>query len=134
MRSDAVAYKLNIVSASLFVKKVSVSPAVRLGHAQALLSTTAKYPIDKQYPSKPLQSDYGGGSAVREFYQLALASGKHLKNQALSIDREDFLQGYTLYAFNLTPDEVCGQHLSLIKAGNIRLEERFRQPLPAQLI
>ncbi|KAL0150112.1 hypothetical protein M9458_054539 [Cirrhinus mrigala] len=192
MRSDAVAYKLNIVSASLFVKKVSVSPAVRLGHAQALLSTTAKYPIDRvslknfsvpagsrvcnqenlflgtlpksvvlamvdhdaftgsysknpfafknydleflalyvdgqQYPSKP---DYGGGSAVCEFYQLALASGKHLKNQALSIDREDFLQGYTLYAFNLTPDEVCGQHLSLIKAGNIRLEARFRQPLP----
>ncbi len=39
-------YKLNIVSASLFVKKVSVSPSVRLAHAQALLLTTAKYPID----------------------------------------------------------------------------------------
>ncbi|KAL1280040.1 hypothetical protein QQF64_014640, partial [Cirrhinus molitorella] len=47
MRSDAVPYKLNIVSASLFVKKVSVSPAVRLGHAQALLAATAKYPIDR---------------------------------------------------------------------------------------
>lgn len=177
------------------MKKVSVSPIVRLGHAQALLSTTAKYPIDRvnlknfsipagsrvcnqenlflgtlpksvvlamvdndaftgsynknpfafkhydleflalyvdghQYPSKPLQPEYGSGSAVREFYQLALSSGKHLKNQALSIDREDFLQGYTLYAFNLTPDEECGQHISLIKAGNIRLEVRFRQPLP----
>ncbi|KAI7799286.1 hypothetical protein IRJ41_024918 [Triplophysa rosa] len=42
MRSDNTAYKLKILSASLFVKKVSVSPAVRLGHAQALLSTTAK--------------------------------------------------------------------------------------------
>ncbi len=41
MRDDAIAYKLNIVSASLFVKKVSVSPGVRLGHEQALLSTTA---------------------------------------------------------------------------------------------
>ncbi len=47
MRDDSIAYKLNIVSASLFVKKVSVSPGVRLGHAQALLSTTAKYPIDR---------------------------------------------------------------------------------------
>ena len=47
----------------------------------------------------------------------------------MSIDREDFLQGYTLYAFNLSPDEECGQHLSLIKSGNIRLETRFRQPL-----
>lgn len=194
MRSDAAAYKLNILSASLFVKKVSVSPAVRLGHAQALLSTTAKYPIDRvclktyslpqgsrvcnqenlflgtlpksivlamvdndafvgsydknpftfknydleflaiyvdgqQHPTKPLQPDYESGSAVREFYQLALSSGRHLKNQALSIDREDFLQGYTLYAFNLTPDEESGQHISLIKSGNIRLEARFRQPL-----
>ncbi len=47
MRDDAIAYKLNIVSASLFVKKVSVSPGVRLGHAQALLTTTAKYPIER---------------------------------------------------------------------------------------
>ena len=47
MRHDALAYKVNILSASLFVKKVSVSPAARLGHAQALLSTTAKYPIDR---------------------------------------------------------------------------------------
>ncbi|XP_065150159.1 uncharacterized protein F54H12.2-like [Paramisgurnus dabryanus] len=195
LRSDATAYKLNILSASLFVKKVTVSPAVRLGHAQALLSTTAKYPIDRvclknfslpagsrvcnqenlflrtlpksivvamvdndafvgaydknpfafknydleflsiyadgvQIPSKPLQPEFGSGSAVREFYQLALASGRHLKNQGLSIDREEFLHGYTLYAFNLTPDEECGQHISLIKSGNIRLEARFRQPLP----
>lgn len=195
MRNDTTAYKLNILSASLFVKKVTVSPAVRLGHAQALLSTTAKYPIDRvcvknfsippgsrvcnqenlflgtlpksivlamvdndaftgsynknpfafknydleflsiyvdgqQFPAKPLQPNYTSGSAVREFYQLALASGRHLKNQALSIDREEFLHGYTIYAFNLTPDEDCGQHVSLIKSGNIRLEARFRQPLP----
>ncbi|XP_016420228.1 uncharacterized protein F54H12.2-like [Sinocyclocheilus rhinocerous] len=189
------AYKLNIVSASLFVKKVSVSPSVRLAHAQALLSTTAKYPIDRvclknfsipagsrvsnqenlflgtlpksivlamvdndaftgsyeknpftfkhydleflavyvdgqQFPAKPLQPDFTSGSAVREFYQLATATGRHLKNQPLSINRDDFLKGYSLYAFNLTPDEDCGQHISLIKSGNIRLEARFRQPLP----
>ncbi|XP_073673531.1 uncharacterized protein F54H12.2-like [Garra rufa] len=154
MKSGDDAYKLNIVSASLFVKKVSVSPSVRLGHAQALLSSTAKYPIDrvclknfsipagsrvsnqenlflgtlpksivlamvdndaftgaydknpfafkhydleflaKQFPAKPLQPDFAGGSAVREFYQLATATGRHLKNQPLSINREDFLKGY----------------------------------------
>ncbi|KAI2645445.1 hypothetical protein H4Q32_028939 [Labeo rohita] len=48
------------------------------------------YVDGQQFPAKPLQPNYGTGSAVREFYQLALASGKHLKNQALSIDREDF--------------------------------------------
>ncbi|KAL0152653.1 hypothetical protein M9458_052376 [Cirrhinus mrigala] len=84
----------------------------------------------QQFPAKPLQPDFAGGSAVREFYQLATATGRHLKNHALAINREDFLKGYTLYAFNLTPDEDCGQHISLIKSGNIRLEARFKQPLP----
>ena len=195
MRSDDVAYKISMVSASLFVKKATVAPAVRLGHAQALLSATAKYPIDRvcvkkfsiptgsrvvnqenlflgtlpksiviamvdndaftgaynknpfafkhydleflalymdgqQFPAKPLQPQYLEGNAVREFYQLALASGRHLKNRAMLIDREDFLNGYTLYAFNLTPDEECSQHLSLIRNGNIRLETRFRKALP----
>ena len=192
---DAVAYKINIISASLFVKKVSVSAAVRLGHAQALQRATAKYPIDRvcvknfsipagtrvtnqenlflgplpksivigmvyneaftgsynrnpfafkhfdlefmaiyvdgeQHPSKPLQPHYGNEAAVREFYQLALSTGRHLKNKAMIIDREDFMAGYTLYSFNLTPDEDAGHHMSLIKSGNIRLEARFRQPLP----
>ncbi|XP_073712807.1 uncharacterized protein F54H12.2-like [Misgurnus anguillicaudatus] len=187
MRSDDVAYKVKILSASLFVKKVSVSPAVRLGHAQALLSTTAKYPVDrvclktislpagsrvsnqenlflgtlpksiilgmvdndafsgsydknpftfnhydleflaiyadgKQIPSKPLQSDFESGSAVREYYQLVMSTGRHLKNHALAIDRDEFQAGYSLFAFNLTPDEECSQHLSLVKSGNIRLE------------
>ena len=45
------------------------------------------------------------------------------------MDRHDFLEGYTLYAFNLMPDEECGQHLCLIEAGNLRFETCFRQPL-----
>lgn len=54
MTNEDVTYKLNIVSASLFVKKVSVLPS-----AQTLLSTTAKYPIDRvclenyPYPQGP---------------------------------------------------------------------------------
>ena len=93
------------------------------------LEFLALYVDGLQQPAKPLQPQYLQGAAVREFYQLALATGRHLKNRAMLIDREDFLHGYTLYAFNLSPDEECGQHLSLIKSGNIRLETRFRQPL-----
>ncbi|KAL2104347.1 hypothetical protein ACEWY4_001215 [Coilia grayii] len=195
MRNDAVNYKVHIVSASLFVKKVSVSPAVRLGHAHALQNSTAKYPIDRvcvknysiaaasrvtnienlflgqlpkaivigfvdndaftgaydknpfafkhfdveflalyvdgeQHPSKPFQPQYNNSMAVREFYQLALSTGRHLKNKPLVIDRLDYMAGYTLYAFNLSPDEEQGQNLSLIKSGNIRLETRFRRALP----
>lgn len=192
---DQEQYKLKLVSASLFVKKVTVSPAVKLGHAQALLTANVKYPIEQvnlktfslaagsrvcnqenlflgqlpktviiglvgndaftgtynknpfnfrhynaefvalyvngqQFPSKPFQPDFNNSNAVREYYSLVQASGRHLKDQPLLINRQEYTDGYTLYAFDLAPDEGCGQHLSLIKSGNMRLEMRFRVPLP----
>ncbi|XP_027674070.2 uncharacterized protein F54H12.2-like [Chelonia mydas] len=43
--SAAEGFKLHIVSASLFVKKVRVAPSIRPGHTEALLTTNAKYPV-----------------------------------------------------------------------------------------
>ncbi len=54
-----------------------------------------------QIPSKPFQPEFENGSAMRDFYQLVLSTGRHLKNQPLAIDRQDFLNGYTLYGFDL---------------------------------
>lgn len=195
MKEGNANFNLKILNASLFVKKVTVSPSVKIGHGQALLTATAKYPIERvclktfslaagsricsqenlflgplpktiifgmvdndafsgsynknpfnfkhydaefialyvdgtQYPAKPFQPVFQSGNVVREFHSLILASGKQLKDQALSINREEYLNGYTLFAFNMNPDDDCGQHLSLIKSGNMRLELRFRQPLP----
>ncbi|XP_069077552.1 uncharacterized protein F54H12.2-like [Pleurodeles waltl] len=44
---DAEQYKLIILSASLFVKRVNVSPSVRLAHTQALQLLNAKYVIQR---------------------------------------------------------------------------------------
>ncbi|XP_069092666.1 uncharacterized protein F54H12.2-like [Pleurodeles waltl] len=44
---DAEQYKLVILSASLFVKRVKVSPSVRLAHAEALQLSNAKYAIQR---------------------------------------------------------------------------------------
>lgn len=40
-------YKVILDHASLFIRKVKVSPGVSLGHAKALEKSTAKYPIDR---------------------------------------------------------------------------------------
>ncbi|KAK2848153.1 hypothetical protein Q7C36_009835 [Tachysurus vachellii] len=195
LKEGNINFALKILNASLFVKKVSVSPSVKLGHVHALLSSTAKYSLERvcmktfslaagsricsqenlflgplpktiifdmvdndafsgsynknpfnfkhydaefvalyidgtQYPAKPFQPDLKSDNAVREFYSLILASGKQLKDQPLAINREEYSRGYTLFAFNLNPDDDCGQHLSLIKSGNMRMELRFRQALP----
>ncbi len=63
------------------------------------LEFLALYRDGVQIPSKPFQPEYENGSVVR-----------------------DFLNGYTLYGFNLSPNEDCSNHLSLTHSGNIRLE------------
>lgn len=189
------AFKLQILSASLFVKKVKVTPGVRLGHAEALLTANAKYPVDRvgmkvfsiaagsrvtnqenlflgqlpkqvvigfvdndafsgnfaknpfnfkhydinfvalyvdgeQVPAKPLQPDFEAGNSVREYMNLVQTAGKHLKDKSLLINRDEFAKGYTLFAFDLSPDQECADHYSLIKTGNLRAEIRFARALP----
>nr|XP_056711056.1 uncharacterized protein F54H12.2-like [Euleptes europaea] len=187
--------KVQIVAASLFVKKVRVAPGVRLGHAEALFTANAKYPVDRvgmkvfsipagsrvsnqenlflgqlpkllviglvdndafsgahnknpfnfkhydinfvalymdgeQVPAKPLQPDFASGNCVREYMHLVQAAGKHMKDRSLLVNREEFAQGYTLLAFDLSPDQECADHYSLIKTGNLRAEVRFARALP----
>ncbi|XP_015745936.1 uncharacterized protein F54H12.2-like [Python bivittatus] len=185
-------YKVQLLSASLFVKRVKVAPGVRLGHAEALLSSSAKYPIDRvgmkvysipagslvcnqenlflgqlpkqlvigfvdnasfsrdyernpfnfqhcnvnfcalycdgeQIPAKPLQPDYEHDIYVREYMLMVQASGKGMKDRPLLISQEEFSH---LYCFDLSPDQGCSEHYSLIRNVNLRAEIRFAQPLP----
>ncbi|XP_062975022.1 uncharacterized protein F54H12.2-like [Elgaria multicarinata webbii] len=187
-------YKLQILSASLFVKKVRVAPGVRLGHAEALLTANAKYPVDcvsmkvfsiprgshvanqenlfwgqlpkqviigmvdndsysgddhknpfnfqlfytnfaalyldgEQIPTKPFRPSFEEGHCVRGYMSLVQATGKQMKDRALLINREDYARGYTLFAFDLMPDQEGRDHYSLIKTGNLRAEFRFGRAL-----
>nr|XP_033788773.1 uncharacterized protein F54H12.2-like [Geotrypetes seraphini] len=182
-------YKLLILNAALFVKRVKVAPGVRLGHAEALLKANVKYLIDRvglkvfiipagthvinqenlflgqlpklivlgfvdndafsgnyaknpfnfkhydinfaalyvdgeQVPEKPLQPDFENGNCVIQ------ATGKHLKDNALLVDRQEFYRGYMLLAFDLSPDQDCADHYSLIKTGNLRAKICFARALP----
>ncbi|GAA6234170.1 uncharacterized protein F54H12.2-like [Lates japonicus] len=187
------AFRLRILGASLFVKKVSVSPAVRLGHAAALMLCNMLYPLSRvnvktysipensricnqenlflgampkyvvlamvhheaftgrrdlspfnfihndveylalcedgrQVPAKAFQPQFNIGLSVREFYNMFLATGRHLKDLPLSINREEFNDGYSLFVFNLNPGDD-NDALSPVSNGNLRLEMRFRVPL-----
>ncbi|XP_060118353.1 uncharacterized protein F54H12.2-like [Heteronotia binoei] len=191
---DTTCFKLQLDSASLFVKKVRVSPGVQLAHAEALMTSTAKYPVDcvstkvfsisagarvsnqdnlflgqlpkmvvmalvdndafsggftknpfhfkdyninfaalyvdgEQIPPKPFQPDFAAGN-VREYMSLVQTVGKHLQDRPLLIDRDEYQNGYTLFAFDLSPDQECADHYFLIKTGNLRAEIRFADALP----
>ncbi|GAA6228946.1 uncharacterized protein F54H12.2-like [Lates japonicus] len=82
----------------------------------------------RQVPAKAFQPQFNIGLSVREFYMF-LATGRHLKDLPLSINREEFNDGYSLFVFNLNPGDD-NDALSPVSNGNLRLEMRFRVPLP----
>ena len=50
-------------------------------------------------------------------------------SNGMTIDH--FLDGYNLYAYDLTPDASNqGSHRHLVKTGSLRLELNFAKPLP----
>lgn len=189
-------YKIKIMDASLFVRRVTVSSAVLLGHIKALEKGTAKYPLRRvvckmvsvpkgnltltqdhvflgqlpnrivvgcvsngafngsysknpfnfqhfnvnymsvhvngeQIPHTPLKPDFTQGrkNCVRAYHTLFSGMDKMYMNEGNDISLGDYPAGYTLYAFDLTPDLACGGHFSLVKHGNLRLDMHFASPL-----
>ena len=48
----------------------------------------------------------------------------------MDIDREDYERGYTLFAYDLSPDLTEEGYFNLVKEGSIRVELKFAQALP----
>lgn len=86
-----------------------------------------------QIPSRPLQPAFSAEEPLYiEAYQtLFSGTGIHFLNEGNSISRDDYFKGYTLFAFDLTPDlsANCAGHWNLVKHGSLRLEVRFVKAL-----
>lgn len=184
-------FKVILEHASLFVRKVKVSPGVLLGHAKALEKTSAKYPIDRvlcktysistgsrsfmqdnvflgplpkriiigllenasingQYdlnpfhfhhhkvnflsvyangqpiPSKGLELNFEDNNFITAYHRL-FAGFNH--DTGIYLTREEYADGHTLYAFDLSPDLCDGPHLNLQQQGNLRIEIKFAEDL-----
>ncbi|MDJ0933678.1 hypothetical protein [Breoghania sp.] len=63
---------------------------------------------------------------------LTLFSGTDLlyHDKGNDISCDEYLQGFTLFAFVLTPNLNDGGHFNLVKQGSLRLELHFADPLP----
>ena len=178
---SAVACKVQIVHASLFVKKVKLMPSVFLAHAKTLEGGTAKYPIrrvvcksftvpqnyldvsheklfsgqlptrivvglvsnrafnghltsnlfnfqhfglneialyldgQQQHAVRPIQPNYEMEQYIRAYDSLFAGTGRQCRDEGLFISREDYCDGYALYAFDLTADLGEDDHFSLLR-------------------
>ncbi len=190
-------FKVVIQSASLLVRKVQLSPSVRLAHEKALLRSNVKYPIQRvlcnvfsvsqgsmnvvkdnlfqgqlpmravvamvdsdafngnfrkspfhfkhnqmtsvgisvngePLPGKPLETKFteaGGQNFIQAYLSLFQGCNSVTHDQGNFIERSEYPEGYSLLAFDLSPDLSDGGHVSLIKRGNLKLEMRFGAPL-----
>lgn len=111
--------KATIKSAVLYVRKVKISPQILLAHSMALEKATAKCPIKR---------------VVVKTYSISQNSPDF--NDISSNDISDYGHGYTLFAFDITPDLCDGDHFNLLKSGLLLLEFQFASNLvqPIHLI
>ena len=195
MWTGDIAFRVVIVSASMFVRKVKLSPSVFLAHAKTLENGMAKYPIRRvicksftvptgyrdvsserlfsgslptrliigcidnaafngsnirnpfffkhynltelsvyldgqQHGIKPVKCQYGSNEYISAYMSLFTGTGRQNRDIGLDISRSDYRNGYTLYAFDLTPDMSQEGHFNLIKQGSLRLDMKFGGPLP----
>ncbi|KAJ8045639.1 hypothetical protein HOLleu_08684 [Holothuria leucospilota] len=92
----------------------------------------AVYMDGEQIPYKPLKPSFtedGGANYIRAYHTLFSGTDKMNQDEGNAISRKDYPGGYTLYAFDLTPDLSSGGHYNLVKQGNLRMEMQFEQPL-----
>ena len=87
----------------------------------------------QQHVVRPIQPDYAHGQYIRAYNSLFVGTGKIYKDEGLYITREDYGNGYALYAFDLTADLGEDDHFSLVRQGSVRLALKFSQALAATI-
>lgn len=79
---------------------------------------------------KPIKLDVTNGIYLDGYMSLFSATGQLSKNTGIDIQRNEYLGGYTLFAFDLSPDMSEDDNVNLIKSGSIRLSIQFGTVTP----
>ncbi|KAJ8030247.1 hypothetical protein HOLleu_26606 [Holothuria leucospilota] len=83
----------------------------------------------EQLPWKLLRPNFGDNHYIMAYQTLFSGLNTMFSDKGNHIDRYDYGHGYTLYAFDMTPDLANGGHFHLRKNGNVRLEMQFDRAL-----
>ena len=79
----------------------------------------------KQIPAKPLTPKFDDKLCTRSYALLFTGTGFMGHHRGNHIGRDEYGNGFTLFAFDLTPDLDKDGHFHLVKQGNLRLELHF---------
>ncbi|GFX85983.1 uncharacterized protein F54H12.2 [Trichonephila clavipes] len=81
-------------------------------------------------PHNPLEFDFSKVQYIWAYQTLFVGTDRMGQDRGIFISRKEYKDSNTLFGFNLSPD-LCssGEHLSLIKHSNLRLELKFSKSL-----
>ena len=84
----------------------------------------------KQIPAKPLTPKFDDKLCTWSYTSLFTGTGFMGHDRGNHISCDEYADGFTLFAFDLSPDLDDGGHFHLVKQGNLRLELHFQNALP----
>ena len=73
----------------------------------------------------PLELDFKNNKYTRAYYSLFIGLDRGGLDIGNSISLTEYANGYTLFAFDLSPDKTNGEIFNLLKRGNLRLKVKF---------
>jgi hypothetical protein len=83
----------------------------------------------EEAPYSPLELDFTTFSYVKAYYTLFNGLDRSCLDIGNNISFLDYKEGYTMFAFDLTPDMCNGDHFNLVKNGNLRISLNFKSNL-----
>lgn len=85
---------------------------------------------------KPLEFNFKKQKSLRGYYTLFEGIDRPVFLHGNNITRKEYNKGYTLFAFDISPDLCSGDHFNLLKSGSLNLELSFAENLsqPVHLI
>ena len=89
----------------------------------------ALYVDGVQFPTKPLTPAFSDDQYLRAYMTLFEGTGMLHDNRGHGIDRDNYKDGFALYAFDLTADMAEGSHVDPIKHGTVRMDIHFTAAL-----
>ena len=85
----------------------------------------------QQTPSVPYELDFDNGKVARAYHDLYENTGLAWSPHTSGITLGKFMNGWTFFVFNLTPNLENNSNFNLLQEGVLSTQIRFSQPLPA---
>ena len=98
-------------------------------HAEC--SSVGVFLNDESVPAQPLRLNFDNDNYMSGYYSLFTTLNKDGQDTGNNIDRDDYPQGYTLFAFEVLPststDSGSLEQFPLIRRGNLKVQLTFKE-------